>query len=127
MEARVLKSPMSRDWKEVYKAALFEDDNDRIPQRIAEAEKALAARALEMFGAGGDQNHEQLAMENAKYFLLVLGNTLGNAGREHVSQTKRQPGSHATSDHANGGQSLFVPAGGQDLHATFLSPPFCNE
>jgi hypothetical protein len=127
MEARATKSATSRDWKEVYKAALFEDDTGKIPQRIADAERALAARALELCGAEGDQDHEQQAMENAKYFLLVLGNTLGNAGREHVSQTKRQPGSHATSDHANGGQSLFVPAGGQDLHATFLSPPFCNE
>ena len=31
MEARVQKSPMCRDWKEVYKAALFEDDNTKIP------------------------------------------------------------------------------------------------
>jgi hypothetical protein len=133
MEARATKSPTSRDWKEVYKAALFEDDTGKVPQRIAEAERALTARALELCGAEGDQNNEQRAIENAKYFLLVLGNTLGNAGREHVSQTKRQPVSHATSDHAttsdhaNGGQSLFVPAGGQDLHTTFLAPPFCNE
>ena len=32
------KSAMYRDWKEVYKAALFEDDSTKIPQRIAEAE-----------------------------------------------------------------------------------------
>jgi hypothetical protein len=46
MEARAHKSPICRDWKEIYKAALFEDDNTKIPQRIAEAERALEARAL---------------------------------------------------------------------------------
>jgi len=77
MEARVQKSPICRDWKEIYKAALFEDDNTKIPQRIAEAERALAARALELYGASDDQGREQQAMENAKYFLRVLGNTHG--------------------------------------------------
>jgi hypothetical protein len=77
MDARVRKTVIQRNWKEVYKAALFEDDNSKIPQRIAEAERALAARALELFGAGDDQSREQQAMENARYFLRVLGNTHG--------------------------------------------------
>ncbi len=86
MEARVQKSVIRRDWKEVYKAALFEDDNTKIPQRIAEAERALAARALELFGASDDQVREQRAMENARYFLRVLGNTQGMpAAREYVN------------------------------------------
>jgi hypothetical protein len=77
MEARAHKSPICRDWKEIYKAALFEDDNTKIPQRIAEAERALEARALELFGASDEQVREQQAMENARYFLRVLGNTQG--------------------------------------------------
>ncbi len=77
MEARVHKSPNSRGWKEVYMAALFEDDNAKLPQRIAEAESALAARALELFDADGNQFHEQQAMENARYFLRILENTTG--------------------------------------------------
>jgi len=77
MDARVHKSPVHRDWKEIYKAALFEDDNSKIPQRIAEAERALAARALELFGTSDDQIREQRAMENARYFLRVLGTTQG--------------------------------------------------
>ncbi|HWY56116.1 MAG TPA: hypothetical protein VNZ03_16740 [Terriglobales bacterium] len=77
MEARAHKSSACRDWKEIYKAALFEDDNTKIPQRIAEAERALAARALELFGASDEQVREQRAMENARYFLRVLGNTQG--------------------------------------------------
>jgi len=72
MEARARKSPVDRDWKEFYKAALFEDDTTKLLYRIAEAEKALAARALELFDAGGDQVREQHALENAVYFLQLL-------------------------------------------------------
>jgi hypothetical protein len=88
MEAQAHKSPTYRDWKEVYKAALFEDDNTKIPQRIAEAEKALAARALELYGASDDQVREQRAMENARYFLRVLGGTQGilNTPSGYVNQ-----------------------------------------
>lgn len=88
MDARMQKSPVHRDWKEIYKAALFEDDNSKIPQRIAEAERALAARALEVFGASDDQIREQRAMENARYFLRMLGNTHGllTTPSEYLSQ-----------------------------------------
>jgi len=124
MEARVHKSQMSRDWKEVYKAALFEDDNAKIPQRIADAETALAARAVELFAAGGDQVGEQQAMENARYFLRVLGSAEGmlNTSCEHISQTKR-----SSSVHINRGQALFVSEGGQDLHTTLSALRICNE
>lgn len=124
MEAGVLKSPMCQDWKEVYKAALFEDDNAKIPQRIAEAETALAARALELFGTDGDQIHEQQSMENARYFLRVLGNTLGelSTAREYASQTKRP-----LSNRTNAGKAFLVSGPRQDLHTTLSMPPFCNE
>jgi hypothetical protein len=124
MEARVHKSQISRDWKEVYKAALFEDDNAKIPQRIADAETALAARAVELFDADGDQVGEQQAMENARYFLRVLGSAEGmlNISCEHGSQTK-----HSSSLHINGGQALFVSEGGQDLHTTLSTARICNE
>jgi hypothetical protein len=84
---------MSKDWKEVYKAALFEDDIARIPQCIADAERALAARALELFAAGGDQVGEQQAIENARYFLRVLGSSAGiqNAPCEYVNLTTPIP------------------------------------
>jgi hypothetical protein len=124
MEARAHKFPTSRDWKEVYKAALFEDDNSKIPQRIAEAERALAARAIELFAADGDQVGEQQAMENARYFLRVLGRTEGmvNASYEYVNQTKRP-----SSNPINGGQALFVSEGGQDLHGGLSTLRICNE
>jgi hypothetical protein len=85
----VQKSSMCRDWKEIYKAALFEDDNTKIPQRIADAERALAARASELYGASDDQIREQQAMENARYFLRVLGTSQGllNSG-DYINQKR---------------------------------------
>jgi hypothetical protein len=71
MEVRAYESTSS-DWKELYKAALFEDDNTRIPQRVAEAERALAARATQLLGIGETQVREREAMENAAYFLRLL-------------------------------------------------------
>jgi hypothetical protein len=70
MEGRA-DSSISSDWRELYKAALFEDDNAKIPQRIAEAERALATRAIEIFGVE-NQVRERQAMENATYFLQLL-------------------------------------------------------
>ncbi|HSY64244.1 MAG TPA: hypothetical protein VK829_06570 [Terriglobales bacterium] len=84
-------SSMCRDWKEVYKAALLEDDNTKIPQRIADAETALAERATELYGATDDQIREQQAMENARYFLRVLGTTQGllNTPGDYLSQKQK--------------------------------------
>ena len=75
MEARVSVSSSRNDWQELYKAALFEDDEAKIPQRVAEAEKAVCARAAELFDAEENQVREQQAVENAKYFLRLLRKT----------------------------------------------------
>jgi hypothetical protein len=75
MEAIRHLSTHGSDWKELYEAAVFEDDNAKIPQRIAEAERALAARALELFGTTEHEVREQQAMENAMYFLRLLRKT----------------------------------------------------
>jgi hypothetical protein len=37
------------EWGELYKAALTDLDIDRLPERIAEAEKALVTRSRELF------------------------------------------------------------------------------
>lgn len=89
MDTRMHKASI-RDWKEIYKAALFEDDNSKIAQRIADAERALEARSRELYGAGDDQIREQRAMENARYFLRVLGTTHGILAnpREQLCRTQ---------------------------------------
>jgi hypothetical protein len=74
MEARVHRSPSVSvvGWKDFYMAAIFEDDSTKIPQRIAEAERALAVREAELCCVDGNQEREQQAMANAMYFLRLL-------------------------------------------------------
>jgi hypothetical protein len=49
-------------WRELYTAALFETDNDRLPARITDAERATVARARELFSAGADTIEEDQAL-----------------------------------------------------------------
>ena len=65
----------SRAWKDLYKAALFEVDNARLPERIAQAEKALALRARELFHTAGDNIEEEQALDDTMYALRALRNT----------------------------------------------------
>jgi len=65
-----------RNWRELYSAALFETDKSRIPTRIADAEKAIVARARELFSAGADTIEEDQALDDALYALRALQNCL---------------------------------------------------
>jgi hypothetical protein len=65
-----------RSWRELYSAALFETDKDRIPSRITDAEKAIVARARELFSAGADTIEEDQALDDALYALRALQNCL---------------------------------------------------
>jgi hypothetical protein len=69
------KSPGSGAWKDLYKAALFEVDNARLPERIVQAEKALALRARELFHTAGDNIEEEQALDDTMYALHALRNT----------------------------------------------------
>jgi hypothetical protein len=69
------KSLDSRAWRNLYKAALFEVDNARIPERIAQAEKAIALRARELFHVAGDNIEEEQALDDTMYALRALRNT----------------------------------------------------
>jgi hypothetical protein len=55
------------EWRELYKAALSDLDTDRLPERIADAEKALVSRSRELFQAAGDNIEEQQALDDAMY------------------------------------------------------------
>ena len=69
------KSLDSRAWRDLYKAALFEVDTTRIPDRIAQAEEALVARARELFHIAGDNIDEEQALDDTMYALHALRNT----------------------------------------------------
>ena len=64
----------SRAWRDLYKAALFEVDKTRLPERMAKAEKAVVLRARELFYAAGDNIEEGQALDDAMYTLHALRN-----------------------------------------------------
>jgi hypothetical protein len=64
-------------WHDLYKAALFETNRERLPARIAEAERALVLRARELFAMTGDHIEEEQALEDALYALKALQSCLG--------------------------------------------------
>jgi molybdenum cofactor biosynthesis enzyme len=69
------KSLDSRTWRELYKAALFEVDKTKLPERIAQAEKAIALKARTLFYVAGDSIEEGQALDDAVYALRALRNT----------------------------------------------------
>ena len=73
MNSGICKSPDSRYWRELYKAALSEIGKSELLERIAEAEKAAVLRARELFQAAGDNGEETEALEDVMYALHALG------------------------------------------------------
>jgi hypothetical protein len=67
---------LPRNWRDLYTAALFETDKDRLPTRIADAEKAILVRARELFSAGADTIDEDQALDDALYALRALQSCL---------------------------------------------------
>jgi len=64
----------ARAWHDLYQAALFETDRNRIPERIAEAEKAILARIKELFVVTADHVEEDQILDDALYALRALRN-----------------------------------------------------
>jgi hypothetical protein len=64
--------PSVSSWRELYKAALFETNRDKLPQRIVDAEKAIVARARELFASATDTIEEDQALDDALYALRAL-------------------------------------------------------
>jgi hypothetical protein len=62
-------------WHQLYRAALFETDERELPARIAEAERAIAQRAQELFHSSTDSIEEDEALEDALYGLQALQNS----------------------------------------------------
>ena len=73
MSTGICKSPDSRYWIALYRVALSEIGNSKLPGRIAEAQKAVVLRARELFQAADDNGEEKEALEDAMYALHALG------------------------------------------------------
>jgi hypothetical protein len=65
-----------QSWRELYTAALFETDRDKMRARIGAAERAIVSRARELFSAGTDTIEEDQALDDALYALRALQNCL---------------------------------------------------
>ena len=88
-----------RNWRGLYKAALFETDTSKLAWRIEEARKALIFRSRELFKTSPNYAGETEAIEAALYALQALENCLrsNTKDRRHspsrldCSQTTRMP------------------------------------
>jgi hypothetical protein len=76
IDQATVTAPVSRSWRDLYTAALFETEREKIPARIADAEKAIMVRARELFAAGADTIEEDQALDDALYALRALQNCL---------------------------------------------------
>ena len=68
-------SPKLADWKVLYRAAISETNKSIIPQRIAEAQKAVLAREREIFYGHGTAEEGE-ALEDAMYTLRAFRTAL---------------------------------------------------
>ena len=80
MSTGIPRSPDSRYWRQLYRAALSEIDKSKLPQRIADAEKAVVLRARELFRAASDNGEETEALDDVMYALHALRSNYQHLG-----------------------------------------------
>jgi hypothetical protein len=68
----------ARSWRDLYQAAIYESDVNRLPDRIADAETALVMRARELVYASGDKIEEEESLDDAMFILHALRSSLRN-------------------------------------------------
>jgi hypothetical protein len=63
-------------WKDLYQAAIFEPDLNKLPERIDEAEAALVLCARELFYGTRDDAEEGESLDDAMCILRALRSSL---------------------------------------------------
>jgi hypothetical protein len=76
MNAGICKGLDARSWKDLYQAALCESDLNKLPERIADAETALAMRTRELSYTSGDKFEEKDSLDDALCILHALRSSL---------------------------------------------------
>ena len=76
MNTAVCKGLDNELWKDLYEAALFESDLNKLTERISEAETALVMRARELFYAPEDNGEEVERLDYAMCALHALRSSL---------------------------------------------------
>ena len=64
------------DWKQLYLAAIFENNKSRIPDKIAEAQRVLAMTRFELLNRPAGDAKEIQALDNALFSLNALRSCL---------------------------------------------------
>ena len=72
MDTEYPVSPAHNNWRALFQAAIFEPDGDRLSERIALAEWALAVRSQELFYADSEHLQERLEVDAAISALQTL-------------------------------------------------------
>jgi hypothetical protein len=72
-------------WRDLYKAALFEADRSKLPQRIHEARTAVVLRGRELFNCADLHLEEAEDLEDALYALQALSSCLQMGTRAHAA------------------------------------------
>ena len=76
MNTAVCKGRDTESWKDLYQAAIFEPDLNKLPERIDEAEAALVTCARELFYAVGGDAEEGESLDHAMCILHALRSSL---------------------------------------------------
>lgn len=71
-QSATASSPTTASWRELYKAALFETNRNKLPERIADAERAIVVRSRELFASTTDTIEEDQALDDALYAMRAL-------------------------------------------------------
>ena len=73
--------PIDRDWKTLYRAAIFGTNRNAVPERVSKAEKAVLARGRELFRQTGnfEEFEEREEVDIALYCLRAYKNACPHA------------------------------------------------
>jgi hypothetical protein len=63
-------------WKDLYQAAMFESDVNKLPERITDAETALVMRMRQLSYTSGDNMEEHQSLDDAMCILHALCSSL---------------------------------------------------
>ena len=75
----------SGDWRNLYAAALFEDDQSKVTVRVAEAESAMVLRAKALFVSDRIDQREAAELDQSLRMLNLLKNCIAPTVREERS------------------------------------------
>lgn len=78
------RSSSSPNWRDLYAAALFEDDKSKIAARVVEAELAMLMRAKSLFSSSDPNRKEAIELDQSLRMLRLLKTCL-------VAETETRP------------------------------------